>query len=248
MRIRAWNAFASNNSGSYVIVGSFPTAELASEVAAELQDVATAHSAWYELHDESSQSPLDAYATKLGLSYEPKYDDWPQYSGKPPSAWAIDTQVFVHSDYTVTMPRVIGHALYTRGGRVETEIDHAHHPLLATLEVWFPWKVRDRSDVPPLVQNLVDELCGDGGTLAALSADHQPVAWQGRTAGRPLDFGAPDLLIGAVFKDLAAGFKAVSVAAASAGASVRVRVAEALHDRGTDALAMLRPCIPQARH
>ncbi len=31
-----WNAFASNNSGSYSIVGSFPSAERAEQVAAEL--------------------------------------------------------------------------------------------------------------------------------------------------------------------------------------------------------------------
>jgi hypothetical protein len=246
MRIRTWNAFASNNSGSYVIVGSFPTAALASDVVAELREVALAHSAWLDAHPEgeSAGSPLAAYATKLGLGYEPSYDDWPQYSDGPPSVWCIDHQVFVYSDYTVTMPRVIGHALYARGGRVETEIDHAHHPIVATFEVYFPWQTRDRTDVPARVQELVDALCADDGALVAHRVPYQAPAWQGTTAERGPGFGEPDLIIGAVFDQLAAGFTAVAAAVASVGAKLRVRVTEALHDRSVDALAPLRPCIP----
>jgi hypothetical protein len=246
MRIRAWNAFASNNSGSYVIVGRFPTDALASDVAAELREVALAHSAWLDVHDERgpASSPLAAYATKLGLTYEPTYDDWPQYGGGPPSVWSIDHQVFVYSDYTVTMPRMIGHALYARGGRVETEINHAHHPIVAMFEVYFPWQTRDHTDVPARVQELVDALCADDGALVPHRAAYQQLAWQGSTAQRLAEFGEPDLIIGAVFDDLAAGFKTVAAAVAPVGAKLRVRVMEALHDRDTDALAMLRPCVP----
>ncbi len=253
MRIRTWNAFASNNSGSYVIVGRFPSEALASDVAAELREVALAHSAWLDAHDdrESAGSPLAAYATKLGLAYEPSYDDWPQYSGGPaPSVWSIDHQVFVYSDYTVTMPRVIGHALYARGGRVETEIDHAHHPIVAMFEVYFPWQTRDRTDVPARVQELVDALCADNGALVAHGVPYQAPAWQGATAERTPGFGEPDLVIGAVFDQLAAGFSAV----ASSRCLRRSEVACRGHRRrctirGTwSALAMLRPCTPTCRY
>jgi hypothetical protein len=246
MRIRTWNAFASNNSGSYVIVGRFPSEALASDVAAELREVALAHSAWLDAHDdrESAGSPLAAYATKLGLAYEPSYDDWPQYSGGPPSVWSIDHQIFVYSDYTVTMPRVIGHALYARGGRVETEIDHAHHPIVAMFEVYFPWQTRDQMDVPARVQELVDALCADDGVLVSHGVPYQAPAWQGTTAECARGFGEPDLIIGAVFDQLAAGFTAVATAVDSVGAKLRVRVMEALHDGDTDALATLRPCTP----
>lgn len=248
MRIRMWNAFASNNSGSYVIVGRFPTAALAGDVAAELRDVVSAHSAWLDAHAErpSAGSPLAAYAATLGLGYEPAHDEWPEYSGHRPSVWSIDHQVFVHADYTVTMPRVIGHALYARGGRVETELDHAHHPVVATFEIYLisrsPWDL----DVPARVQELVDALCAGDGALIAHHLPGQSPAWQGTTSSLAPGFGGPDLVVGAVFDDLAGGFTAVAAAVARVGARLHVRVSEALHDRGVDALAMLRPCRPPA--
>jgi hypothetical protein len=218
-------------------------------VAVELREVALAHSAYLDAHNEgeSASSPLAAYAAKLGLDYEPSYDDWPQYGGGPPSAWSIDHQVFVYSDYTVTMPRVIGHALYARGGRVETEINHAHHPIVAIFEIYFPWKTRDQIDVPARVQELVDALCADDGVLGSHGVPYQAPAWQGTTSQRAPGFGEPDLIVGAVFDELATGFTAVAEAVAFVGAKLRVRVMEALRDRGTDALAMLRPCSPLPR-
>ncbi|HEY0253273.1 MAG TPA: hypothetical protein VGC41_17185 [Kofleriaceae bacterium] len=236
MRIRAWTAFASNNSGSYVIVGRFPSDALADEVAAELREVVTAHSAWFETKESSS--PLTAYAAKLGLGYEPTYDDWPQYSD-PPEVWATGLQVFVHADYTVTMPAVLGHAMYARGGRVETEIDHAHHPIVATFEIYFPWRTRETLDIPAKVRTIVDELAV---TLAGLCI--QPPAWQGAIAGNPTKFLDADLVFGAVFDDLVMGFAAVNTAVVRAGASMRIRIGEALRDRDVDAFAMLRPCRP----
>jgi hypothetical protein len=231
MRIRSWNAFASNNSGSYVIVGNFPTAALARDVAAELREVAIAHSAWLKARAEST-SPLATYAATLGLGYEPSSDDWPEYSDEPPAAWSVGHQLFVYADYTVTMPRVIGYAMYARGGRVETEIDHAHHPIVAMFEVYFPWQAPDR---PTRVQALVDALCAEDGPLVA-HAEQAP-AWQAREA-----FGEPDLVIGTVFEDLATGFAVIAGAVASAGATLHVRLTEAMNER--DALAMLRPCTP----
>ena len=46
MRIRIWNAYASNNSGSYTIVGRFESDESAAKLAAELLAVVKAQSAW----------------------------------------------------------------------------------------------------------------------------------------------------------------------------------------------------------
>lgn len=248
MRIRIWNAFASNNSGSYVIVGSFPTEALAAEVAAELRELAIAQSAWKGKYDQPEQpqpSPLAAYAAKLGLAYEEGYDEWPEYSHRAhPEAWAVGHQVFLYADYTVTMPRVIGQAVYARGGRVETELDHAHHPIVAMFEIRFPWQTREKMDVPARVQELVDALCADDGALVASSVPFQAPAWQGATARLSPGFGEADLLVGAVFEDLATGFAAVSAAVAAVGATVRVRVSEAHHDRDVDALAVLRPCAP----
>jgi hypothetical protein len=69
MRIRLFNAFASNNSGSYTIVGSFRDEATAEEVALLLQRACDAHSAWYEEHNDEQhgESPLDSFAQREGL-------------------------------------------------------------------------------------------------------------------------------------------------------------------------------------
>ncbi len=234
MRVRIWNAFASNNSGSYVIVGRFPTEALAAEVAAEWRTVVTDHTTWRAANEDklTSESPLASYAKQLGLTYADKAysDDWPQHSGAP-EAWAIGHQVFVYSDYTVTMPSVIGQALYARGGRVDTELDHSHHALVVTFEIYFP---RETPDVPARVQQLVDRLHDDALTTLRVPW-HEP-AWRSSTGV----FGEPDLVVGAVFTDLAAGFAAV--ATATRGLRVRARIAEA-HGH-VDQLGHLRPSTP----
>ena len=231
MRIRIWNAFASNNSGSYVIVGTFPSKELAAEVAAEWRTLIADHSTWREANEDEikSASPLAAYAKQLGLTYadEVYSDDWPAY-GAEPEAWATDHQVFVYADYTVTMPRVIGQALYARGGRIDSELNHSHHPLIATFELYF----EDRTDVR--VQQLVDRLHDD-----ALTSLHVPWLKPVWRVGRP--GYEPDLFVAAVFTDLTAGFAAVA-AATPEMRSVRVRLAEA--HTYSDELAHFRPCTP----
>lgn len=246
MRIRIWNAFASNNSGSYVIVGRFPTVELAKQVADELLEVAKAESAWFE-SPGTGRSPLAAYAERHGVrDVSLAGDDWPEYSNMPhPSVWAVGHQVFVYSDYTVTMPPAIGHLMYVRGGRVETELDHAHHAVVAFFEVYFPWPARENIDVPARVQDIIDVLWAEGGPLMSLEMkDHAP-AWRGVLPGAPEGFGEADLLIGAAFEDLVAGFTGIARACATVGASVTIRVVEA--PAHADPFAFLRPPAPQPR-
>jgi ribosomal protein L7/L12 len=251
MRIRIWNAFASNNSGSYVIVGSFPSEARAAGVAAELLEVARAHSAWLASYDPppSPPSPLARYAARYGIMYDDASlgEDWPQSSSRVhPDVWAIGHQVFVYSDYTITMPRLIGHVMYKRGGRVDTELNHTHHPLVAMFEVHFPWRDRSEIDVPARVQDLVDALCADDGALTMLRAAGHAPAWRGAVAEGRAGLGSGDLVIGAVFDDLCAGFTAVAAAVHAVGATLRVRVSESLGE--ADPLAVLRPCMPPTRH
>ena len=242
MTIKIWNAFASNNSGSYVIVGSFPSEALAAEVAAELLEVASAESAWLE--KEEGPSPLDLLADKIGAPREERGDAWPEHSNSAhPDVFAIGHQVFVHSDYTVTMPRLLGHAMYARGGRVQTELNHAHRAIIATFECWFHWQKRGELDVPARVQAIVDALCAPDGALALPQRAEFPAAWRGVVAGEP-PFGEADLVIAAAFQDLPAGFLAVQAAAKAQGAGVRVLVAEAVGDP----MAHLRPCAPPTVH
>lgn len=240
MTIRIWNAFASNNSGSYVIVGVFRSTELAQEVAEELLVVCREHSQWRELYaDAVPPSPLQKLADKYGIASggEGDQDDaWPEHSGSPhPDVFAVGHQVFVHSDYTVSMPRVFGHVFYVRGGRVSVELDHAHGAIAARFDVWFPWQDRKNIDIPARIQAIVDALNTEGGALSkATRMPHGP-AW------RPGPGGHPDLEIGACFEDLAVGYTAVEAVCRAMGASVRVNVSEGAHG---DPFADLRPCIP----
>src|SRR5262249_20361727 len=86
MRVRIWNAYASNNSGSYTIVGWLPSEEVAREVAEELKTMIEAHTAWGEAgrgQADGSDSPLAQFCRTHGLSWRAGmggYEDWPQYS------------------------------------------------------------------------------------------------------------------------------------------------------------------------
>src|SRR5688572_28006469 len=107
MRIRLWSAFASNNSGSYTIVGSFRDAALAEEVARLAQEACDAHAAWREARSDEAEgeSPLDAFLEREGLPAERpgRGEDWPLYGPKP-TAIATGHQVILHAPYTLTMP------------------------------------------------------------------------------------------------------------------------------------------------
>jgi len=246
MRVRIWNAFASNNSGSYVIIGTFMSEGAATEAAAELLESVRSHSKWLEAggHRDSS-SPLAALAAKYSLPWKDggPDDDWPCYSNQEhPPVWSIGHQVFVHSDYTITMPKVLGQFMYARGGRVETEIDHAHHPIVSVFEIWFPWQQRKEIDIEARTKDIVDGLCAATGPFAESGKVVVAPAWRKGAGG----FGDADLVVGAVFEDLCAGFRGVSQAVVAQGAGLRVRLMEALPGQ-EDPFSFLRPCSPRTR-
>ncbi|OJT25614.1 hypothetical protein BO221_07010 [Archangium sp. Cb G35] len=244
MKIHIWNAFASNNSGSYTIVGRFEQEEQAAQVAAELKEVLDAHGVWFEAASSTTKeperpSPLDLFIQKHGLRGNEDtgtWDDWPCYSEKKaPDAWAIGHQVFVHHEYTVTLPRTIGEFIYARGGRVETELDHAHHPVVSVFELWKGQHVQE--DRGRLLEALVEELNAEDGPLVKGLDGKVIPAWKEGDG-----FGEPMLRLGAVFEDLPAGFTAVERIARGHHLYVSVKVFEAWP--GADPLAFLRPCQP----
>ena len=146
MNIRIYRAFASNNSGSYTLVGSFGDPAVTATVAAELAALCAAHSDWYDKHPDASlgDSPLRAFAKQhdlQGVSDEP-WDHWPEH-GSPPSVIDAGYQVVVYVPYTVTMPRALGEFIYKRGGRVSLELDHSHHELGCELTFWIPNGYKD---------------------------------------------------------------------------------------------------------
>lgn len=246
MKMHIWNAFASNNSGSYTLVGRFPDEALATEVAAELAQVSVEHDAWRQKQEPQGgpgaqgPSPLDAFMERHGLKPDGMGtgEDWPLYSGDTtPKVWALGHQVFVHHAYTLTLPSAYGEFFYKRGGRVELELEHTHHPLVALFHLYVPWQERTNLDVPFLALQVLEELHADDGPLVQLAAVEPLPAW---SVGEHR--GEADMLLGAAFKDLVAGFTAVNRIAQSRGFHVQVKLSEA-PPQG-DALAFLRPCSP----
>jgi ribosomal protein L7/L12 len=239
MRIRLFTAFASNNSGSYTIVGSFRDAATAAEVARVVQEACDTHHAWHEEHQYQAEgeSPLDALAKREGLRADKpgREDDWPAAYGSPPTAIASDRQVIVHVPYTVTMPPIFGALFYARGGRVEAELDHTHDDL--AVEVGYrardlPWNDPREAEVLTAFEERV------GAELAALTArgehDNRPAvapAWhRGFWGARSLS---------AVFRDLVEGVQALRRVADEVGVLLTLRVYECPHG-ARDPFAMLR--------
>src|SRR5262245_41236079 len=102
MQIFLFQAFASNNSGSYTIVGTFRDAATAEGVAKTLTEVTTAHGAWHDKHswDLDGTSPLDEFVRQFGLheSKPGRDQEWPNY-GDDPTVLVMDCQVLVHAPY-----------------------------------------------------------------------------------------------------------------------------------------------------
>ncbi|MCX4239411.1 ribosomal protein L7/L12 [Paraliomyxa miuraensis] len=233
MRIRLWNAFASNNSGSYTIVGRFREATQAEATAALLRPVLAEHSQWRDGPGEG-EPPLHRFLAERGLTLDDEVglsDDWPQ-DEPPPQVVAIGHQVLVHCDYTVTMPRFIGELFYAEGGRVEVELDHAHHATVVLLDLWIPWQ--EAHDKPEESREAMAQLMERLwlGPLSTHTSERVPAAC------RPTEWGV-GMELGVVFEDLVAGVAEVQALVAENPAQVRVRVFEAT-DEGSDPLAFLR--------
>jgi hypothetical protein len=235
MKISVWSAFASNNSGSYTIVGVFGEAAAAAEVARELAAVCAAHSAWHEANTwgASEGSPLHAFIVEHGLRWEPSRgggDEWPQH-GPMPSVAAIGPRVIVHAPYTVTMPPTFGELIYARGGRVEIEMNHAHEPIVAEIGIGWVYgtdaelvvresgAVRAAIEADPIVQAALQR---DGH---GPDAPPRPGALRFRAAR---DWMEPALTAGALFDDLVGGVRAIAAIAERHGARHTLHVFEAL--------------------
>src|SRR5262249_49958893 len=176
MRIRIWNAFASNNSGSYTIVGQFPTPELARDVAVELAPVIAEHNAWFDADARELTSPLESFALQQDLTLE-CIDEWPQNGGNDsPEIIAIDHQVIIHHDFTATMPAAFGHYFYKRGGRVSIELNHSHTNIVCVFNVWWAWDSPLRDKAAEFSEKIIEQLTSPEGALTKMSDPNVPPA------------------------------------------------------------------------
>ena len=243
MRIRIWNAYASNNSGSYTIVGSLPSEDVAAEVAADLTAMVEAHTAWLNAErsgEDRSPSPLAAFCSKHGLTWsrgDGEGDDWPEHSDdNRPHVAVIGSQVVVHHEYTVSLPPVFGAYFYKRGGRVQNEENHAHHPIITIATLWWGWAKEQRAQGESELPRLLEELTAADGLLMQGALRKWPAAWRDDKHG-------PMLTLGVVFDDLIAGVQSLNEIARKHGAKLYLNLKESPSDEH-DPLAHMRPSSP----
>lgn len=124
-------------------------------------------------------------------------------------------------------------------GRVATELNHAHGPIVATLTAWWPWQGRDQQKVDEARIRVIDELTSEVGVLPRLASPLHPVAWSSTA-----EFEG-DLTLACVFDDLCAGYRAVGDVILRHGGNVHLQVSE-LH-RGMEPFTVLRPCSPPSK-
>ena len=248
MKIHVWNAFASNNSGSYTVVGAFNDAEAAARVAEELSQVSTAHEAWAQAGMQTGfgraprPSPLEDFVVRNGLGppAESVTGHGSDDQADLPRVWAMGHQVFLHHPFTLSIPNLYGAFIYKRGGRVETTLEHTHHPLVSIFELRVPNAGRAGQDIPARAAALLEALYAGDGPLVRFVPAEPHVAWRARGAKDPM---GPDLTVGVAFTDLVAGFAAVDAIAREHGFQFRVSLFEPWRE-DTDPLAFLRPSSP----
>jgi hypothetical protein len=243
MWIHVWNAYASNNSGSYTLVGRLPSATVAERTAEALRAVIEAHTVWHDAWDGESPleaSPLARFCRLHGLPWKDGdggWDDWPTHSNdNRPKVAVVGTQVVVHHEYTVSLPPALGAFFYAQGGRVEHEENHAHHPIAVTAMFHWGWTEEARTMQATELPRLLAALTSPDGLLNTFSLRDGPsAAW--RTGGDA--FGEIPLTVGVVFHDLMAGIAALRSLAETHGARLELRLTE-LPAEG-DPFAHLRP-------
>jgi ribosomal protein L7/L12 len=238
MRIRLYSAFASNNSGSYTLVGTFRDPAVAEEVAGLLREAIAAHDAWHDAHewDEGGHAPIDDFVAAHGLTpgKHGRGDDWPCH-GAAPEVVTSGYQVLVHAPYTVTCPTVFGELLYKKGGRVTVELDHAHERVCVEITYFPPGLSRD----DPKHEAAIEAF--EAAARAALPALIEPSEYDRRPRVEPVWHRGfwGNRQVSVVFRELVDGVRTIRALAREHGLETWLRVWEGAHGVD-DPLAPLR--------
>jgi len=212
MKIKLWQAYASNNSGSYTIVGWFANAELAQQVTCDLNGLLKKYNAWIFFNKcTTERSPLEEFAEQHKLVFDPgnAEDDWPMAFSddvlpEPPRAIALRNKVVIHHQYTILLPAILGQYFYARGGRVSREITMAHNSLLAKFSIVAPFNsvksLRREIDMKGLANELTAE---DGPLKSGVDSSHIVELVKTGFQGQTIKFEAR-------FEDLVKSFSQIS--------------------------------------
>lgn len=136
MRVSIWQQFSSNNSSSYVIIGSFATPERANEAAAEFKTLLQRLWEWYQAHPEIRDAVLNEEGHELtdaerqiGKDYNIEFEDAVEWIAReetleflPDAVTTFENLLFVATvTETVTEDTPFAHFMYQLGARVEFE-------------------------------------------------------------------------------------------------------------------------------
>lgn len=240
MRIRIWNAFASNNSGSYYIVVTFPSESIATAFSTELAPVIAAHKEWYMSYPHQQPSPLETFAQQHSLTWRHEDEYWLELRNA--EILVAGKQAIVEHYGAEPFPGMIGEYIYRIGGRVSTEIDHAHHPIVVVFNVWWPWDSPESKQSQELSQRIVEQLTSSTGVLTTITkAGIEPALRINiNTDDSFMSFMKVPLTIATVFEDLVLGVDSVQQVLQQYRAQVNIKLFEVWDEEAEDPLAFLR--------
>lgn len=233
MRIRFFRAFASNNSGAYVLLGRFYEAKVAEEAAHELNEVLAAEDVWCASRPEpGARGPFMTFAEKHGLPMQTPYSGWREGM----RCEVLGSQVLLEG-YAPDMPSTFVAWIAKQGGHVESEIIHAHGAriLSVTVSVAYPGpgveREAARNAAREAVQRFQERVRIDPEVQTSLA----PRRWG--ESPREVHVANASMLVLAPY-ELTRASRAIRALAASEGVRVSFQVSEWIDDEGDPARAM----------
>ena len=235
MRIRFFRAWASNNSGAYLLLGRFAEVTTAEEVARSLNETLAEHDAWVNRDPRpEGPSPFMAFAEKHGLPMQMAWVTWEDGM----RCEVLGSQVLMEG-YANDMPSTFVAWVAKHGGHVEAEIVHAHGATVLQVEMHTVggWKKENREASRAALARFVDRVRADPEVQATLVPKRR---------GDPprevhaVPSEAPHRLLLAPTRVTQAS-KAIRDAAREEGVVVRFSVSEWIHDIGDPAAVMAAP-------
>ena len=232
MRIRFFRAWASNNSGAYLLLGQFAEVKMAEEVARSLNEMLAEDDAWWKSNPErDASSPFLRFAEKHGLPAQMAGVMW-----RPGMHCEVLGSQVLLQGWSSCMPSTFVAWVAKHGGHVETEIICAQGAtvLQVTMRTEEGW----RTDAArAALARFVDRVRADPEVQATLVPKRR---------GDPprevhaVPSGAPHRLLLAP-KGVMQASKAIREAAREEGVVVRFSVSEWIHDLGDPAAVMAAP-------
>jgi hypothetical protein len=232
MRIRWFRAFASNNSGAYVLLGRFRDLAVAEASARELNEALAAHDAWASaLAPATGTSPFMTFAEKHGLPMQHGRVPWEEGM----RCEVLGQQVLLES-YAAEMPSAFVAWIAKHGGHVETEIIHAHGAtvLRAAMHTHEGWRPENRLASVAARTRVVERARAHPDVVDVL-APRRPEEPLRRLHAVP--DGAPSTLLLAP-RDVTRATKAIRAIALEEEVSVSFSISEWIDDHADPAAVM----------